>query len=1073
MRRQRWGRTAVTVCLAASVGASVAASSPARASVPDASRGGRYTIQIGQHNRDGLPGESWSSFNESGGRLKVGDNGYGAYYVKGTINDDPQSGDRAGWRLTAPPGLRMRTASLDAFWDVGVAGRWISGMRYSITARDAGGTAVGDPLVTCETTASDNPCADRPFAANSGTEYPLPSNTSRLELAAECVAEDGCRRFGHSEYPGGNEYAAVAGATVTLEDLTPPVLGVGAGELWSDPDRWFHNGEQALTVMPAQDNSGISRMRWYVDGVLAYDTSGITSSGALACNFAYFRPCSAESARFDLERSLFAIPDGTHDLTAVASDAAGNVSQSATRRFRVDDAPPPAPEVSVREGSAFRDPGPWHLDFEVPGDGGGSRARDVWWRFCALSDPTDCTSPDAAAGALAGSAPGDPASIAVTPPRQGEWTVELWLADEAGNVSDQNASEPVVIRYGESAPEPDPQHPPSLSGEWVDGGRVSVSASGFDVSGTPRYGFQWQRCSAAGTDCEDVVGATRQEYTLGHADAGHRMRARVTATNGKGTASALSSASPEVAFLAPRDGVAALTGTMRAGATVRIDGVRFGGTPPFDYAYRWLRCGSGVCDPIEGANGDAYVLGDEDVGQTVRAIVTASNRAGSADAEASGSGSDGDVVRAAPPHSVAAPEAPAGSLRVGLTLTAADGEWSGTRPMHFSYSWQRCAGPTGGCTTIAGATSRTLELVDADAGRVLRVLVSASNEGNGAVGPVASGRTGVVEAAEREEEDDSDGDGGGGGGTAQPGPAPAAPPAPAPSQPAAPPEPAVGVPVVPLPTPTVGEPDLSKIPGNLVAASTCKVVRANPRSRSASLRGIGRVKLSALVPARVLAGAPLTLSLAARKGKVRSVTYRLAGRKVGRAKRRPFTARVKPKALRLGARQPLVAAVLPRKGRARAVRMSLDVGECPSLLTAAVRFSGARAITRVRAYSRFSQQGGEFVVPAALVPRPKAGKKAGTLRLTGLAGRKLVAPLVAGRGGSLLTRDGLTVKRRGRKLVVGGVPAGFGIAELDLLGRRRTALKALHGRKPLRFTAKLRVAGLPLQRLAATVRPVR
>jgi hypothetical protein len=269
-----------------------------------------------------------------------------------------------------------------------------------------------------------------------------------------------------------------------------------------------------------------------------------------------------------------------------------------------------------------------------------------------------------------------------------------------------------------------------------------------------------------------------------------------------------------------------------------------------------------------------------------------------------------------------------------------------------------------------------------------------------------------------------------------------------------------------------GESDLSAIPGNLVGVRTCKVVRANPRTRTAKVRGAGRVKLAARVPARVLAGAPVKLSLAARRRAVRAVTYRIGGRRVAASKRAPFLASVRPAALRLGKRQPLVALVRPRRGAVRQVRMTLDVGECPSVLTAAVRFSGSRAITRVRVDSRFSIESAAVAVPASLaLRRVKPGRRAGTLTLTGLGGRKLSAPLVGGRGTALYDAGGVTVRRAGRKLVLSGVPAGYGIASLDVFGQRRPALKLLGGRKPLRFTASLRAAGLGTQRLVAAVRP--
>jgi hypothetical protein len=316
---------------------------------------------------------------------------------------------------------------------------------------------------------------------------------------------------------------------------------------------------------------------------------------------------------------------------------------------------------------------------------------------------------------------------------------------------------------------------------------------------------------------------------------------------------------------------------------------------------------------------------------------------------------------------------------------------------------------------------------------------------------VASARTTTIEPAE---------EGGGSGGRPDPVPPAVVPPAVVPPS-AEPPA------VVPPSQPA----DLSKIPGNLVGASTCKVVRATPRTRRANLRGAGRVTFSAAVPARVTAADPLVLSLKARKRRVKSVTYRVGRRTVGRSRRAPFTAKVRPKALQAGGTQVLTAIVAP-KGRSRKagrVTMSLNVAECPSLLTASVRFSGARAVTQLRVFSRTSIRGGTLTVPAKLVPPVRVRQRAGTLTLTGLDGRPVAKALVAARGGRLLARAGISVRRSGRSVVFSGIPAGTGILEVDLCGPRRPALKLLRGRKPLRFSASVRADRIPRQRLLATI----
>jgi hypothetical protein len=234
------------------------------------------------------------------------------------------------------------------------------------------------------------------------------------------------------------------------------------------------------------------------------------------------------------------------------------------------------------------------------------------------------------------------------------------------------------------------------------------------------------------------------------------------------------------------------------------------------------------------------------------------------------------------------------------------------------------------------------------------------------------------------------------------------------------------------------------------------------------------VTFAATAPQRVTAADPMRLSLKARHGRVRSVVYRVGKRVVGRSRRAPFRAAVKPRALTPGGTQVLRAVVAPRKkhAKARQVTMRLNVALCPSLLTAHVGFSGARAVTQLKVFSRTSIRAATLTVPASLVPRQRVGQRAGTLRLTGVSGKPKSRPLVVARGGRLLGSAGITVRRTGRTLKVAGLPMGTAIAQVDLLGARRPTLKLLRGRKPLRFPARVTAAAVPVQRLLATIKPV-
>src|SRR5918994_6739548 len=79
-----------------------------------------------------------------------------------------------------------------------------------------------------------------------------------------------------------------------------------------------------------------------------------------------------------------------------------------------------------------------------------------------------------------------------------------------------------------------------------------------------------------------------------------------------------------------------------------------------------------------------------------------------------------------PPQNTKLPEI-TGTPRVGQTLTAQEGNWSGTEPMTFALQWLRCDAQGANCAAITGATAKTYVVTAADLGRRLRVRVTARN----------------------------------------------------------------------------------------------------------------------------------------------------------------------------------------------------------------------------------------------------------------------------------------------------------------------------------------------------------
>src|SRR3954452_13282703 len=94
-------------------------------------------------------------------------------------------------------------------------------------------------------------------------------------------------------------------------------------------------------------------------------------------------------------------------------------------------------------------------------------------------------------------------------------------------------------------------------------------------------------------------------------------------------------------------------------------------------------------------------------------------------------------ARPGPPVSNAAP-AVSGVAAIGSSLSATAGTWTGTAPIAFAFAWRRCDARGAACSAISRATSATYVVAAPDAGRTLRVAVTASNSAGSATATSAA-----------------------------------------------------------------------------------------------------------------------------------------------------------------------------------------------------------------------------------------------------------------------------------------------------------------------------------------------
>src|SRR5919202_1830648 len=133
--------------------------------------------------------------------------------------------------------------------------------------------------------------------------------------------------------------------------------------------------------------------------------------------------------------------------------------------------------------------------------------------------------------------------------------------------------------------------PPAISGTLQDGQILAAYRGTWSSSTTITYGYQWQRCDAAGAACVDISGSTSSKRKLNYYDVGHTIRVTVTATNPGGSASATSDATAIVQALpAANTALPTISGTLQDGALLTADRGSWSGSTPLAYSYQWQRC---------------------------------------------------------------------------------------------------------------------------------------------------------------------------------------------------------------------------------------------------------------------------------------------------------------------------------------------------------------------------------------------------------------------------------------------------------------------------------------------------
>jgi hypothetical protein len=191
------------------------------------------------------------------------------------------------------------------------------------------------------------------------------------------------------------------------------------------------------------------------------------------------------------------------------------------------------------------------------------------------------------------------------------------------------------------APPPPPPAPTNTSLPLISGttteGQTLTTTDGAWTGGPTGFKYQWQDCSESGESCAPISGATAKAHALAASDVGHTLRVIVTATNEGGSTPATSAATATIAPAPPppppaptNTSLPLISGTTAEGEVLTATHGTWEGSPT-SYKYQWQDCntlGEG-CLSIGGATAAKYTLTALDVGDTLRATVTATNAGGS------------------------------------------------------------------------------------------------------------------------------------------------------------------------------------------------------------------------------------------------------------------------------------------------------------------------------------------------------------------------------------------------------------------------------------------------------------
>ncbi|MCP3390373.1 hypothetical protein NLM27_16460 [Bradyrhizobium sp. CCGB12] len=267
----------------------------------------------------------------------------------------------------------------------------------------------------------------------------------------------------------------------------------------------------------------------------------------------------------------------------------------------------------------------------------------------------------------------------------------------------------------------------SIVGTTVQGQTLTASVTDLDGLANVAISYRWQQLTNG--SWSNISQATGVTYTLQAAQVGRQVRVRVTYTDqlGGSESNRTSAATPVIVATNPAGndiGVVSLSGTSTQNQVLVANVTDVDGLPSgTSIGYQWQQSSDGGVtwsDIAAGATGKALTLTQAQVAMRVRAVVSYTDAAGSAQSVASA------ATTAIANVNDAGVVATTGAPVQGQILKADVTDRDGLTNVSITYRWQQLINGT--WSNIANATGATLTLQPAQVGRQVRVLVSYTDQ---------------------------------------------------------------------------------------------------------------------------------------------------------------------------------------------------------------------------------------------------------------------------------------------------------------------------------------------------------